>query len=275
MSRARATGHTLTLFAVGSHAKTLAAPARDVASEVNDQGSGTTSRKSSRKSGRASSSSKTSRAGRRSGCHTSGTDCTCSAIERAPWGLPPAIAERLTCESESSLWLTLTAEDCERGGPKETKQMIRHELGEDVPSTYKRLRSQAAARACLLPTVVASTGSFNRSGLDGPIRPSLYGMARAGMVPTLTAQQNMLCPSMQKWPSHRATLPTLTRRDDKGPGPAHTKSGVDLPQAIGGHLSPTFCEWLMGFPEGWTRLEPASEHSVTPSSRSARKSSAK
>ena len=42
------------------------------------------------------------------------------------------------------------------------------------------------------------------------------------------------------------------------------------PAAIGGQLNPTWVEWLMGFPLGWTVLEP----SETPSSRKSRKRSA-
>ena len=115
--------------------------------------------------------------------------------------------------------------------------------------------------------------------------------------PTLTAKANLLSP-MASHPEGlrdrkgRKLLPTLTARDRKGPGPTHTKSGVDLPQVIGGHLSPVWCEWFMGFPSDWTapmierrKRKPrkstsyrgtarASKRSVTPSSRSARKSSA-
>ncbi len=33
------------------------------------------------------------------------------------------------------------------------------------------------------------------------------------------------------------------------------KNGVDLPTAAGGRLNPTWVEWLMGYPSGWTVLE--------------------
>ena len=49
--------------------------------------------------------------------------------------------------------------------------------------------------------------------------------------------------------------------------------GLTIAQAVavsdGGPLNPTWVEWLMGFPAGWTVLEP----SETPSSRRSRKSS--
>ncbi|HEU4422100.1 MAG TPA: hypothetical protein VFR67_06115 [Pilimelia sp.] len=45
---------------------------------------------------------------------------------------------------------------------------------------------------------------------------------------------------------------------------------VDLGDAIGGPPNPTWVEWLMGFPPGWTDVEP----SVTPSSPPSASSSA-
>jgi hypothetical protein len=69
--------------------------------------------------------------------------------------------------------------------------------------------------------------------------------------------------------------PTPTRRDEKGPGPKHTRAGSDLPQVAGGHLNPLWVAWLMGFPVDWLDVDDALvfARSATPSSRSARKSS--
>lgn len=79
-------------------------------------------------------------------------------------------------------------------------------------------------------------------------------------MPTLMRVGNLFSPSMQKWPAHRRLLlPTMNRRDEKGPGPAHTKGGRDLPTDVGGHLNPTWAEWFMGFPEGWTDVSDAPE----------------
>jgi len=134
----------------------------------------------------------------------------------------------------------------------------------------------------------------------------LTGEQGSLLLPTLTETGNLLSPSMQKWPSHRllptltatsygstnngsphdgraeyatkgtpsletmarsGLLPTLVARDSKGIGPTHSKGGQDLPQVLGGHLSPEFCEWLMGFPLGWTKVDRASQPSATRSSR--------
>jgi hypothetical protein len=51
---------------------------------------------------------------------------------------------------------------------------------------------------------------------------------------------------------------------------ASATSGDGLATQVGGRLNPTWVEWLMGYPIGWTALE----GSATPSSRKSRKSSA-
>ena len=156
----------------------------------------------------------------------------------------------------------------------------------------------------LLPTLTSQTyGSTNNGTRDGSAeyktkgKPSLETMAKRGtLLPTLTASsatRGKACrgknaqggPSLQEAILSGASLtetmrllPTLAARDSKGPGPTHTKSGVDLPQKVGGHLSPEFCEWFMGFPVGWTAPEPTpagvSSGSATRSYRTKRKSSA-
>jgi hypothetical protein len=60
----------------------------------------------------------------------------------------------------------------------------------------------------------------------------------------------------------RGLLPTLTRRDFKSDRSSPEwrewklaqPGGKTLPFVLGGLLNPTFCEWLMGFPIGWTEL---------------------
>ena len=52
-------------------------------------------------------------------------------------------------------------------------------------------------------------------------------------------------------------LPTVTARDWRSPGrqdhPRLLKTkGLPLPEVIGTRLTPEFCEWMMGFPEGWS-----------------------
>lgn len=56
-------------------------------------------------------------------------------------------------------------------------------------------------------------------------------------------------------------FPTPCARDYRGIGRSRlertgSKAGECLPQVVGGLLNPTWVEWLMGWPIGWTELEP-------------------
>lgn len=117
----------------------------------------------------------------------------------------------------------------------------------------------------LLPTLTATQYGSNRGGANpnGPIRPAL---------PTLLASHPEALRD-RRGMKHPLMLPTMTARDEKGPGPAHTKGGRDLSQSLGGHLSPTWCLWFMGFPADWLDVDDAHvfARSGTRSSRSAPK----
>ncbi len=59
----------------------------------------------------------------------------------------------------------------------------------------------------------------------------------------------------------RRMWPTPVRRDYRHPGRSRmdrtgSKAGECLPQIVGGALNPTWVEWLMGWPLGWTDLKP-------------------
>lgn len=50
--------------------------------------------------------------------------------------------------------------------------------------------------------------------------------------------------------------PTPLAQAGKGPGKSKKKQGgPNLQTVVGGQLNPTWVEWLMGFPAGWTDLE--------------------
>jgi hypothetical protein len=93
-----------------------------------------------------------------------------------------------------------------------------------------------------------------------------------GLLPTLTAKQNMLCPSMQKWPAYRRLLPTLQAEDWRfGKGYSHEgKSQTPQRHLVNGMICPAWAEQFMGFPIGWTELK----RSAMPSSRRSPNSSA-
>lgn len=127
---------------------------------------------------------------------------------------------------------------------------------EPVPSRFlppTSGRPTSGEGSSLLPTPSAQSYGSNRGGAagrTGKVRHSLESLAR------------------HQWA-------TPCRSDEKGPKGTPTKGGRNLPREAGGHLNPTWVEWLMGFPAGWTAAcaETDSEPSVTPSSPSARKRS--
>lgn len=108
MSRDRETIPMWTSFVAASPAKTSRARASDAASAARSRRYGGTTPTSFGAFGLASSSSKMSRTGKITGCHTSDISCTCSAIERAPWGLPPGTLELPMVVPASSLLATPT-----------------------------------------------------------------------------------------------------------------------------------------------------------------------
>jgi len=68
-------------------------------------------------------------------------------------------------------------------------------------------------------------------------------------------------PVLRTFANESGFWPTVCARDYRGIGRSRlertgSKSGECLPQAIGGLLNPTWAEWLMGLPEGWTELKP-------------------
>lgn len=76
------------------------------------------------------------------------------------------------------------------------------------------------------------------AGRTGKKRLGLHSLAHRGLLATPTTTANQLCPSMAKWPGCAAWQ-------------------VIHPT---GPLRPSFVEWMMGFPTGWTVIVP----SVTP-----------
>src|SRR5690606_35636067 len=107
----------------------------------------------------------------------------------------------------------------------------------------------------VLPTLTVH-GNHNRKGLSPTSGDGLV----IALLPTLTVCQRDNAGGESPGPTRpiletlakRGLLPTMTRRDEKGPGLNRTKGGSDLPGTLGGHLNPAWCEEYMGFPTGYT-----------------------
>jgi hypothetical protein len=105
---------------------------------------------------------------------------------------------------------------------------------------------RSAKRVPLLPTPTAQKGGgSSRSGARMGETPTLQGMARKGLL----------------WPTPRARQagPDYAQLERNNTG-LSLETAVNLSDdSTGGQLNPTWVEWLMGFPLGWTDLR----HSVT------------
>ena len=149
-----------------------------------------------------------------------------------------------------------------------------------------------------LPTPSATSYGTNQSPSAGAaVRPSLETMARKGLWPTPDAFSGGRALHHVEWRGRTAyslrsgkkaqvSLEAAVRRSHarlwgtptavswKGSGKVGSKSwshdismgnlkGQVMEPGVSGQLNPTWVEWLMGFPCGWTDCEP----SETPSSR--------
>jgi hypothetical protein len=81
------------------------------------------------------------------------------------------------------------------------------------------------------PTV---NGNYNRAGLS----------AKSGDGLATAVRETMATPTARDWRSGKASEAT------------HAKNSRPLSEQIGGSLNPTWVEWLMGWPLGWTDLKP-------------------
>jgi hypothetical protein len=121
----------------------------------------------------------------------------------------------------------------------------------------------------LLPTPTAQSYGSNQGGSAGrvgPVRLSLQSMATRSMWPTPTAslgtKGGRVTPrksreggTLIEAVSARSQWPTPTVHGNYNRKGATPNSGDGL-AAAGGALNPTWVEWLMGWPLGWTSLEP-------------------
>jgi hypothetical protein len=123
----------------------------------------------------------------------------------------------------------------------------------------------------LLPTPSAMEYGSNRGGAAGrmgPVRPSLGTMARQGLWPTPTKSSGTgagehgtggpnLQTAVKLWPTPR----TAGMCGGTGNWNQLKEKCADLDEARkmgagnGGQLNPTWVEWLMGWPLGWTDLK--------------------
>lgn len=105
-------------------------------------------------------------------------------------------------------------------------------MGRDGQKNRPSLQTMAAKSQWPTPTVC---GNYNRKGLS----------AKSGDGLATAVARNFATPTARDWRSGKASEAT------------HAKNSRPLSEQIGGSLNPTWVEWLMGWPPGWTDLEPS------------------
>jgi hypothetical protein len=114
----------------------------------------------------------------------------------------------------------------------------------------------------LLPTLTVF-GNYNRKGAspesgDG-LRTALAKLPTLRRTDGERGGRGDLIQALRGNPNSHFKMPTLTRHDRKGTGATSGKNAEGsqtLTESVGGPLNPTWCEWFMGWPIGWTASEP-------------------
>jgi len=170
-----------------------------------------------------------------------------------PWGeqpslpiLPPSGMTRNGELCQQPAWEPLTGGIASLSWPTPTTQEVEHtdmiltESGRRKSKNGKTSHSVGLADAVRMwPTPTAHPDNSN---VNGKFKNPTLGDA------------------VRMWPTPRAALSetrnhTVYARSTDKPQNLENKVGTADPSAVGGKLNPTWVEWLMGFPLGWTDLE--------------------
>ena len=233
----------LTLYLAASRARTSAPPEKAQVSTVSEAGYGAKWHELSVRYDRDSSSWKTHR------CLWE-EDLPWSSVTLPKWGSmrDGVCSERMTLAhrtdvSDAGLWATPSATDGQRGGTI-TENMTGVSLAQMVKTPERWPTPTACMSKGTSPaaTVRKSGQSREKDRLDHAVLIRMW--------PTPTAMTNTGGAALCKW---------------GGSGARAKLRKMVTPQELNGALNPTWVEWLMGWPLGWTDLKP----SATDKSRNA------
>jgi hypothetical protein len=181
------------------------------------------------------------------------------------WELP--MLERRTSGIDSGLWPTPT---CPNGGRSVAHVTDWRSERTAYTATGKKVQVDLAQAVKRWPTPTVC-GNYNRKGLS---ERSGDGLATAVMKrPTPRASENdqgrkadAMMDGISSWKSHgrgatlttavkRWTTPTAHNVKEGGFPAEYERNTPTLAAQDGGSLNPTWVEWLMGWPLGWTDLK--------------------
>ena len=168
------------------------------------------------------------------------TDATESGLLHTPTAAANQMAPSM-CARDAGSWGLWPTPDTRGFTNKGSLQMLAKKASSPEEMSRMAYRAPAKMKQALWPTPTAS------SGLNGGSGSRKAAKAR-GMWPTPVAQD------------HKGQGMSRERRETREPDNLCSWTGK---YEGSGALNPTWVEWLMGFPEGWTDLKP----SEMPSSR--------
>lgn len=143
-------------------------------------------------------------------------------------------------ETESGSWHTPTVKDRYGASPKEIEMMTRQAAGEHIPTTFRRLRSQVATWPTP-DTCAGGTGPSQTKRND----PRLQDVVKWATPCARDGKEQTLSPALAVIHNDKTTSRQLPRQ-----------MSAESPELHGGKLNPMWVEWLMGWPLGWTDLQP-------------------
>ena len=180
------------------------------------------------------------------------------------WELPTL--EHRTSGTGSGSWLTPTVEDAGRmGSAADWEKYIKN-----GQTSGARLRNQVQALTTKWPTPRAGNPGSRPNGKGGKVLAEEVEIAaglrqrgeRMWPTPTVCGNYNRKGASASSGDGLATAVlkcATPTARDwrsGKASQATHDKNSRPLSEQIGGSLNPTWVEWLMGWPLGWTDLKP-------------------
>ena len=174
-----------------------------------------------------------------------------------------------TCESGGGCWLTT---------PTAATYGTNQSLGKNAKV---RPSLETMARHDLFPTPTANCGTGagsngRKGGLNLQTAVARLPTPRAsdgGRITATECTRNRVSKGIASLPEtvvESLRLPTPTARDwksGKASAATHARNSRPLSEQVGGQLNPTFVEWMMGWPIGWS----VCEHWATVKSRNARR----
>ena len=223
----------LTWFLAASRARTSASPGRAQASAANDPGCGPTWRGSLARFDPATSSWRTAQPsllGDSDECSVTWPRSGMTADGQC-WELPTL--ERRTSATGSGLWPTPT---CPNGGRSVAHVTDWRSERTAYTADGKKVQVDLAQAVKHWPTPTVC-GNYNRKGASATSGDGLATAVQMWRTPSASVVEP------------KSTVVKLTGRKPSDPQ-------VGLADQVGGSLNPTWVEWLMGWPLGWTDLKP-------------------